>query len=171
MRHYSLYKFESKRLKYTPISESNFDELHKMFLDKETMKHIPVEINRDETKKKLNQMLDNWKSFGYGIFAVVLKEEASFIGYCGFTKEKDAISFGYVFCSKYFGNGYGSEAVKAVLDYSFKTFKLSNVVAYVSPENTASKKILSKNNFSFVNIFKFNNHSMELWKFSEERQR
>ncbi len=158
------HSFESKRLKYSPISESNFDELHEMFLDKETMKHIPVEINRNETKKKLNKMLENWKDFGYGIFAVVLKEEDTFIGYCGFTKEKDATSFGYVFCSKYFGNGYGSEAVKAVLDYSFKILKLSNVVAYVSPENTASKKILSKSNFSFVNTFEFNDHSMELWK-------
>jgi RimJ/RimL family protein N-acetyltransferase len=42
----------------------------------------------------------------------------------------------------YWGNGYGREAVAAVIDYGFHTLGLETIRAYTDPSNAASQRVL-----------------------------
>lgn len=55
---------------------------------------------------------------------------------------------GYYLFEEFAGNGYMTEAVKLILDYSFKILKLHRIEANVQPENKASIKVLKRCGFT-----------------------
>lgn len=95
--------------------------------------------------------LSDYKTYGYGRFAVVHKEDKKIIGFCGvkFLKEANETDLGYRFLPAYWGKGIATESCKAILAYAFETLQLSKVIAFVNPENSASSNVLKKLNFQF----------------------
>jgi 8-oxo-dGTP diphosphatase len=79
-------------------------------------------------------------------FAIALKMTDCLIGGVGLdggtgdgSKEP---ALGYWLGQPYWGNGYGGEAVGAVIDYGFRTLGLQTIRAYTDPSNVASQKVL-----------------------------
>ena len=56
--------------------------------------------------------------------------------------ESDEPSLGYWLGQPHWGNGYGREAVAAVIDYGFETLGVASIRAYTDPSNAASQKVL-----------------------------
>ncbi|MFC1688013.1 GNAT family N-acetyltransferase [Patescibacteria group bacterium] len=56
-------------------------------------------------------------------------------------------SIGYWISKKHRGQGIMSRAIKEMVRYGFKAFKLKRIYAYVFPKNTASQKVLEHNGF------------------------
>ena len=54
---------------------------------------------------------------------------------------------GYLLFRKYWGRGYGTEAVSLVVDYAFQTLNLRKLTARVFEPNGASSAVLMKNGF------------------------
>ena len=81
-----------------------------------------------------------------GRWAVHLKENDTFIGWCGLKhiKESNETDLGYRFFEEYWGKGYASEAAGAVLNYGVDTLKLRNIIARAAKANTASLNVLKK---------------------------
>jgi RimJ/RimL family protein N-acetyltransferase len=80
-------------------------------------------------------------------FAVELKTEKKVIGGFGLSKvdkEQGTASVGYWINSNYHQKGYGSEALKAVLDFAFKKLNLRRVEARIFVGNPSSAKLFSK---------------------------
>jgi len=79
-------------------------------------------------------------------FAIALKETDRLIGGIGLDGNtgdgSDEPALGYWLGRPFWGNGYGREAVKAVIDYGFRTLGLKTIRAYTDPGNTASQKVL-----------------------------
>ena len=79
-------------------------------------------------------------------FAIALKETDRLIGGVGLDgstgDESEEPSLGYWFGQPYWGNGYGREAVAAVIDYGFRTLGVVTIRAYTDPRNAASQKVL-----------------------------
>lgn len=61
---------------------------------------------------------------------------------------------GYRIGEEYIGRGYAEKAVKLALYDAVNKYKLHRIEAGVSPENTASQKVLLKNNFKMVGTYK-----------------
>jgi len=51
-------------------------------------------------------------------------------------------ALGYWLGQPYWGNGYGREAVAAIIDYGFRTLGIETIRAYTDPSNAASQKVL-----------------------------
>jgi len=80
-------------------------------------------------------------------FAVELKEEGKLIGGIGLSsvkKDQGTATVGYWLNGKYHRKGYGSEALKAVLDFAFNWLKLRRIEAGVFTGNPSSAKLLEK---------------------------
>ena len=76
-------------------------------------------------------------------FAIALKETDRLIGGVGLDGSTgDEPSLGYWLGQPHWGNGYGREAVTAVIDYGFWTLGLATIRAYTDPSNAASQKVL-----------------------------
>lgn len=85
-------------------------------------------------------------------WALTKKGEKKIIGtFCmwNFRADNFIAEIGYELFPKYQGEGFTSEALREILNYSFNTLNLKSVEAYTHKNNIASLKILEKNFFSY----------------------
>jgi ribosomal-protein-alanine N-acetyltransferase len=87
-----------------------------------------------------------------GRWATFLKADDTFIGWCGLKDVDGEVDLGYRFIRQYWGNGYATEAAKAVLQYGIDN-KIKNIVGRASVENIASVKVLEKIGLTFFEFY------------------
>ena len=94
--------------------------------------------------------LASYEKNGFGLNAVVLKEEQIVIGMCGLVKrdELDHPDLGFAFLPAYWGRGYAGEAGRAVLETATETHGLETVLGVTLPGNLASNRLLEKIGFT-----------------------
>ncbi len=82
------------------------------------------------------------------VFAVELKSESKVIGYCDLVIrapiECEMAYSGFRYIPEYWGNGYGTEAEMAILEYGFQELGLQRVSLICEPENVGSWRIMEK---------------------------
>lgn len=80
--------------------------------------------------------------------AICLKD-GTLIGDMGvhFLEDDAQVEIGYTLAPRYQGNGYATEAVKALLEYLFLRLKKHRVTASVDPLNTSSIRLLTRLKF------------------------
>lgn len=134
-----------------------------LFVGNRPVKHIEESIDYIKFVHK------QYKDFGTGRWAVVLKQTNEFIGWSGIKYITDEINnhknfyeLGYRFIEKHWEKGYASEAGKAFVDYAFNEMKVETLYAYADAGNENSRKILEKLGFHFVNSFEYN-EELEVW--------
>ena len=88
---------------------------------------------------------------GFGLYHVRLTVNDDPIGICGLLKREtlEDVDLGFAFLPEYWGNGYAREASAAVMYYGRKKFGLARIVAVVSRDNEASRRVLTKLGFIF----------------------
>ena len=62
--------------------------LYEIMSDPETMRHYPAPFDADRTRRWIEWNLENYEKYGFGLWAVVLKETGGFIGDCGITLQE-----------------------------------------------------------------------------------
>jgi ribosomal-protein-alanine N-acetyltransferase len=90
--------------------------------------------------------------------AIVHREDQRTIGWIGFGRSErypdaNVISFGYLLNRAYWGRGYATEAVRAILAFGFGTFGAERGSAYCMAENRASARVLQKAGLRFARTF------------------
>lgn len=79
--------------------------------------------------------------------ALELKDGGHMIGDCGFhlhLSDARQAEIGFTLAPAFQGQGYGSEAVRRLLDYLFADLKLHRVIAICDALNTASARLLER---------------------------
>ena len=84
-------------------------------------------------------------------FAIETLQDNKYIGGCGINSIdwKNSVALVGIFIGDkdYWGKGYGTEAVKKVVDFGFNVIGLNRIEAFITPENYGSIKVLKKLNF------------------------
>ena len=151
---------ETKRLRLRPTTYADLGALAKLWNNPQVMRFLPTGAPRSiaETEVELKHMLEHWQEYGFGTWAIMLKGQNEFIGYCGLQylhvepggvtteslgdeKEIEIIAG---IEQKFWGKGFVSEATYAVLHYGFKNLHLKRIIAAIHPHNNASRRILEK---------------------------
>jgi RimJ/RimL family protein N-acetyltransferase len=106
-----------------------------------------LEIAKDYTKEKL---IAAYTKFGFGMYAMRLKDTGEIIGMCGLVKRDnlDHADIGYALLPEFSGKGYAREAASAVLKHANEVLKLNPILAIVTPGNNSSIKLLENLQFS-----------------------
>lgn len=93
-----------------------------------------------------NKMLPSYARFGFGFYAVELKETGLPVGMCGLTKRDflDDVDIGYSTLERYWGRGYAFEAASALMEHGRKVHGLQRIIAFTAPGNERSGKLLEK---------------------------
>ena len=140
--------FQSPRLYFREFTENDIQLLYELNSNPNVIKYVhePAPTLENIIDILHNSILPQYKLYNHGRWAVHLKSNDEFIGWCGlkYIKEDDEIDLGYRFKENYWGKGYGYEAAKATIDYGFNSLKLKRIVATALPENIASWKIMEK---------------------------
>ena len=133
---------ETERLILREYTLGDFEELHMILSDAETMKHYPKPYDENGTMRWLNWSLDNYRKYGFGLWAIELKEDGRFIGDCGITMQnidgEILPEIGYHISKHYWGRGYAKEAAAAVRDWFFENTNFASVYSYMTSTNIAS---------------------------------
>jgi len=134
-----------------------------LFLGNKPVKEI------EQSLGQIKNIQQQYKEFGIGRWAVILKETDEFLGWSGIkfikneiNKHKDFYEIGYRFIEKHWGKGYATEAGKAFINYAFDVMKVDAVYAYADAENENSRKILEKLGLQYVNSFEYE-EELEVW--------
>lgn len=149
------YVIETEKLGLRKLSVNDFEKWYEILGDPETMKYYPKPFNAEKTRSWIEWNLDNYKKYGFGLFAVILKETGEFIGDCGITMQniyKDGRLFpeiGFHLNKKFWRKGYASRAAKACLKYAFENFKFDEIFCYQKWTNIPSRKTAEKMGMSF----------------------
>ncbi len=87
-----------------------------------------------------------YKAYRVGRWAVILKETSAFIGWCGlkFLADEQEYDLGYRFMEEHWGNGYATEAARAVLEYGRKHLAGARIAGRAMVDNRASIHVLEK---------------------------
>lgn len=103
---------------------------------------------------KIQEKVNEYRDYGYGRWATILKEGQQFIGWAGlsYLPEFDEIDLGYRFLPQFWGKGIATEACNAILVYGFETLKLQKIIAIALKENEASIKVMEKTGMQFDKI-------------------
>jgi ribosomal-protein-alanine N-acetyltransferase len=76
---------ETQRLQLREMTLDDLDALHVLFSDPVAMQFYPRPFDRDMTVGWINWNLRNYAQHGFGLWAVMHKEDGRLIGDCGLT--------------------------------------------------------------------------------------
>ena len=135
-------KIETQRLFLREMTEGDFEALHKILADPDIMKHYPYTFDDARVKNWIQRNIDRYRTFGFGLWAVCLKETGEMIGDCGLTMQliNDQIKpeIGYHIRKDHQRKGYAKEAAIAVRDWTFNNTPFNIVYSYMKYTNEPS---------------------------------
>lgn len=101
--------------------------------------------SEDTTKKMINYWLKKYQNNGYE-WGIVLKDTNEMIGIISAdtSYKYSTIEIGYSISSKYWNNGYTTEAIKEIINYLFKECNYKIIEAIIPSDNIASIKVAEK---------------------------
>ena len=131
------------------MTQEDLNSLREILQDEETMVAYEGAFSDEETTKWLDWQRTLYREKGYGLWAVILKENGAMIGQCGLTmqtwKDQRVLEIGYLFNRSYWHKGYATEAAKACKEYAFKILKAPEVCSIIRDTNIASQNVAIQN--------------------------
>jgi RimJ/RimL family protein N-acetyltransferase len=125
----------------------------------------------EDARRFINEKyIDSYKKNGFGLYAVVLKENNITIGMCGLIKRDslEDIDIGFAFLPEYISKGYGFESAVEVLKYGKEKLNLKRIVAITIKSNNKSVNLLKKIGMKFEKSFFMEGDSEELLLFTTQ---
>ena len=135
---------ETERLILREYSTDDFAELYLLLSDPITMSHYPKPYDELGTKRWIEWCQNSYKTNGFGLWAMILKEKNIFIGDCGLSIQNIdgelLPEIGYHIKKEFWCKGYAKEAAQAVKEWAFKNTNYNTLYSYMTKDNIASYK-------------------------------
>ncbi len=150
---------ETKRLILRDWKDEDKEIFQEMNADETVMKFFLNPLSHHETDRFLQNIEQELKVEGYGLYAVEVKDTGDFIGFIGFHKVvfpsdfTPCIEIGWRLVQKAWNKGYATEGAKACLDYGLNVLGLNEIYSFTSIFNTQSQNIMKKIGLQFVQEF------------------
>lgn len=136
------FKIETPRLILREYLPEDFDALYAIFSDAKTMEHYPHPFCRAEAAAWMERNRERYGIFGFGLWAVTLRQTGEVIGDCGLTMQNIGGSIkpeiGYHINRNYWRRGYGSEAARACRDWAFQNTPFERLYSCMKFTNEGS---------------------------------
>lgn len=144
-------QIETERLLLRPFTLDDVDAYHAAIRsDPDVMRYLPggVPQPRADTERVIQHFIIMWETQPFGGFAVIHKADGALIGQCGLAYVPgwgtELVELFYALAQPYWGQGFATEAARAVLRFGFETGGLERIVAVFMPENTGSERVMRK---------------------------
>ncbi|WP_314058417.1 GNAT family N-acetyltransferase [Empedobacter brevis] len=138
---------ETNRLFLRELHPDDAEDFYRLNLNPNVIKYTGNAAF--ESIKEARKFLENYEDYkrnGYGRWAVMVKESAQFVGWCGlkYDEMENETDIGFRFFEEEWNKGYATESAQACLAYGFETLHLKQIVGRAMKENTASIHVLEK---------------------------
>lgn len=140
---------ETKRLILREMTQDDLPALQGILQDEETMYAYNGAFDEAETQAWLDRQLSRYAQYGFGLWAVVLKESGGMIGQCGLTMQPwrgdEVLEVGYLFNRAFWHHGYATEAARGCMEYAFDLLGAREVCSIIRETNLPSRRVAERN--------------------------
>lgn len=142
--------FETPNLIFRGWKNSDLQSFIDLNANSVVMEYFLKNLTENESIEFYNRIQAEFDEYGYGLYAVELKETGEFIGYTGFhhvTFGSDftpCIEIGWRLTNSIWNKGYATEGAKSCLDYGFETLHLEKIYSFTSLPNKRSERVMQK---------------------------
>lgn len=135
---------EPERLLLREMNADDFLALYKVLADAEIMQHYSYAFDENKVRNWIARNIERYRVFGFGLWAVCLKETGEMIGDCGLTMQRIngtiRPEIGYHIRGDQQRKGYAAEAASAVRDWAFANTPFRVLYSYMKEANLPSAK-------------------------------
>lgn len=139
---------ETERLILRDWKKDDEKDFARINSDPLVMEYLPRVLDEKASNHLVQKFKAHFKKHGYGLFAVEHKDTGEFMGFVGLNHVDfkaaftPAVEIAWRLDYPYWGQGYASEAARAVLDYAFKELELEEVVSFTVHDNDRSMGVM-----------------------------
>lgn len=143
-------QLEASRLRLRPWRDEDFAPFAALNADPQVMAHFPATLDRVESDVLAARCQSLIEAQGWGFWATEIKASGDFIGFVGLHRPiaelpfSPCVEIGWRLARPFWGQGYASEAARAVLSFAFNDLALAEVVAFTSLENRRSQAVMER---------------------------
>lgn len=137
------------RLELRPLELVHVEPLLEVFGDADVMRFVGPErrpLTGDEVRGLVAEAAARWARHGFGSLAVVDRATGHVVGEAGLQvlEAGPDVEFTGTLGRPAWGQGYATEAGRAILRWGFAELRLPRIVAVTDPENRASQRVVEK---------------------------
>lgn len=144
-----VHKLETERLLLRPLTFDDSDRIEELAGEYDVAKST-LNISHPYPKGSASQFIESIQTAEQNnkivMFAIINKETKLLIGLINLNLSipYQRGELAYWIGKEYWGNGYGTDAAKALLEYGFNQLKLNKIFAASFTSNTGSWKVMEK---------------------------
>jgi RimJ/RimL family protein N-acetyltransferase len=118
--------------------------------DPEVMEYFLRPLERAESDAAAGRIRDHFDRHGFGLWAVEVPGIADFIGFVGLAVPgfkahfTPCVEIGWRLARAHWGQGYATEAARAVLDFGFRELALDEIVSFTTVANRRSRAVMER---------------------------
>lgn len=149
---------ETQRIFLRELTLEDTYNLSLVLSDIESMRYYPKKFTINEVENWIKRNIDRYKNDGFGLWAVIRKNDGKFLGDCGITLQnidnEILPEIGYHIIKVFTNMGYASEAAKICKDYAINELKYPAIYSYSQYNNIASQRVAQKIGMNKIKTFK-----------------
>lgn len=142
---------ETERLVLRSWLERDRDLFREINADQKVMEFFPFRRNHAEADALFDRVNAMIKEDGLGFYAVEFKETGEAMGFCGLAPANmpgifpiEAIEIGWRLATRFWGQGYITEAARALIDHGFTRMKLDAIISFAVADNHRSTAVMQR---------------------------
>lgn len=136
---------ETERLYLREMNQSDFEDLAEILQNPRVMYAYEHDFSDNDVQEWLDRQITRYKKYGFGLWAVILKNTDEMIGQAGLTmqfyKGTEVLENGYLLKERFWHHGYASEAANGCKKYAFEQLNRDKVYSIIKSDNYASMKV------------------------------
>jgi [ribosomal protein S5]-alanine N-acetyltransferase len=158
----------TERLEIRPAVEADRPQYVDLFMDSDFMVYSASgSLDRQAANTRFDHMMAFPQEISFGKQPIIETSTASLIGYVGADEFEFGgevrLEFGYRLVRASRGLGYATEAASAMLALASQVWQ-GDLLAFIDPDNGASRNVLAKTGFEFVEHILINGDRTELYR-------
>jgi RimJ/RimL family protein N-acetyltransferase len=144
------HNLRTSRLLLRPLRDDDLDAFCALHADAGVMAQLGAPLSRTESQAALQRLKSSVETHGFGPWGVELVDGKTFIGVVGLSRSTFEAPFTpcteilWRLLPAHWGKGYATEAAAASLSYGFATLGLPEILAWTTPANAASRRVMAK---------------------------
>jgi [ribosomal protein S5]-alanine N-acetyltransferase len=153
------------RLVLRALRLSDLNDLYEYASDPQIDQYVPWEHYKDieEARANLNEFLEEYEKDGLGAWGIEHRADRKLIGIINISiphRIHRRVEVGYTIARTYWGQGYATEALQALIQFGFEKMELLRIEAVLLPQNTASARVLLKAGMQYEGLL----HHYQVWR-------
>lgn len=159
------YITDTSRCIIREMGAGDLEELYELYSNPEVTRYTEgLFPEKEKEKQYIEDYIENvYEYYGFGTWLIVRKEDGKLIGRAGFNYRPgfEEAELGFMIGYPFWRKGYAYEVCSHLLKIGKEVFELEKMQALVEKENEASKKLLQKLGFIYIEEIELEGHTYQ----------